>query len=150
MLAGFRTLGLVSTFIAGAESQCLGLTANRSDSNDRFVQAINALLLIGLLLSCFGAVTSLFAARWFDLLRGDEIKLLDYRWDCARAAVSGFVTGSHGCDTSHQPECKGKEIQEQIDKCKLHKRNRILAVAIFIPFYMIVLYVSLCISWISY
>ncbi|KAG8738202.1 hypothetical protein FRC10_007138 [Ceratobasidium sp. 414] len=133
VLAGFRTLGLVSTFIAGVESQCLGLTANVDNSRDRLVQATNALLLIGLLLSSFGAVTSLFAARWFE---GDEVKLLDYRWDRARAPVSGFFREPTENDDEYS-----KELREKIKNCKLSKRNRIIAKAIFAPFYMIVLYV---------
>lgn len=65
MQLGFRTLGIVSTFIAGVEAQCLGLTAD-ADTQAPAIQAINALLLIGLLLSAFGAVTSLLTARWFE------------------------------------------------------------------------------------
>lgn len=65
-ITGFRTLGIVSTFIAGVEAQCLSLTGNAIDTQAPAIQAINALLLIGLLLSAFGAVTSLLVARWFE------------------------------------------------------------------------------------
>jgi hypothetical protein len=61
---GFRNLGIVSTFIAGVEAQCLGLVADAP--NHGILEAVNALLIIGLLLSAFGAAISLLSARWFE------------------------------------------------------------------------------------
>ncbi|CAE6451587.1 unnamed protein product [Rhizoctonia solani] len=80
---GYRTLGLVSTFIAGVESQCLGLLSDESDRSE-LGEVASALLLIGLSLSVLGAALSLLAARWFDLLKGDQIIMLEYRWACAQ------------------------------------------------------------------
>ncbi|KAH7345698.1 hypothetical protein B0J17DRAFT_703018 [Rhizoctonia solani] len=81
---GYRTLGLVSTFIAGVESQCLGLLSGESNHSG-LGEAASALLLIGLSLSALGAALSLLAARWFDLLTGDQIIMLEYRWACAQS-----------------------------------------------------------------
>lgn len=83
-MEGYRTLGLVSTFIAGVESQCLGLLSGESNHSG-LGEAASALLLIGLSLSALGAALSLLAARWFDLLTGDQIIMLEYRWACAQS-----------------------------------------------------------------
>ncbi|CEL63142.1 hypothetical protein RSOLAG1IB_05182 [Rhizoctonia solani AG-1 IB] len=80
---GYRTLGIVSTFIAGVESQCIGLVSDLPD-HPKISEAASALLLIGLTLSSFGAALSLLSARWFDLLRGNQLVMLEYRWECAR------------------------------------------------------------------
>lgn len=144
---GFRTLGIVSTFIAGVEAQCLSLTTG-ANTEARSIQAINALLLIGLLLSAFGAVTSLLTARWFDLLRGDELELLDHRWNCARVEQTGCGNEPKRSEGDQQLEDKyefaqdgtlpSKSIQDQIDKCTHSKRNLILARAAFLPLYFII------------
>ncbi|KAG9098607.1 hypothetical protein FRC06_006162 [Ceratobasidium sp. 370] len=139
--------GVVSTFIAGVEAQCLSVTAN-VNPHDRVVQAINALLLIGLFLSSFGAVTSLLAARWFDLLRGDEVKLLDHRWECARAEASGVAPEAINQDMkslhekfeyTHEGALPSEEIRRQIESCKRDKRNQVIAKAMFVPFNLIAL-----------
>ncbi|KAG9127557.1 hypothetical protein FRC07_012302 [Ceratobasidium sp. 392] len=138
---GFRTLGIVSTFIAGVEAQCLGLTAD-GDIEDRVVQAINALLLIGLLLSAFGAVTSLLVARWFDLLvREDELRLLDLQWEKARPIVTKFDTTLLEEKNIDRHERFGARpsIQEQIDHCTHRRKNKIVAKAAFVPLNMIAL-----------
>jgi hypothetical protein len=63
---GFRTLGLASTFIAGVEAQFFSVVAVLDSENSTLLQATNGLLLVGILLSASGAVTSLLAARWFE------------------------------------------------------------------------------------
>ncbi|KAF8595959.1 hypothetical protein BDV93DRAFT_548570 [Ceratobasidium sp. AG-I] len=148
--SGFRTLGIVSTFIAGVEAQCLSLTSGAEDTQAPTIQAINALLLIGLLLSAFGAVTSLLVARWFDLLRGDELELLDHRWNCAR--IEQTYRRSAPLRPGEKQELKDKyeyaedgtlpsiPIQKQIDECTRHKRNMILAKAAFVPLYFIIMW----------
>ncbi|CAE6355391.1 unnamed protein product, partial [Rhizoctonia solani] len=80
---GFRTLGIVSTFIASAEAQCLGLVSD-IPNHPKLSEAANALLLVGLLLSCFGAVLSLLSARWFEVLTDDQVELLEERLTEAR------------------------------------------------------------------
>ncbi|KAG8742783.1 hypothetical protein FRC12_015267 [Ceratobasidium sp. 428] len=141
MPPGFRTLGIVSTFIAGVEAQCLGLTAD-GDINDRVVQAINALLLIGILLSAFGAVTSLLVARWFDLLvREDELRMLDYKWEAARPAVTKFDVAlfSEKEQDTYEPFGSRPSIRQQIEGCTHRRKNKIVAKAAFIPLNMIAL-----------
>ncbi|CAE6380769.1 unnamed protein product [Rhizoctonia solani] len=80
---GYRTLGIVSTFIAGVESQCLGLVSG-AEGHPGVIEVATALLLIGLLLSSFGASLALLSARWFDLLKGDEIEFLEHKWSRTR------------------------------------------------------------------
>lgn len=63
--SGFRSLGIVSTFIAGVEGQCLGLVPE-PDNRNGLLEAVKALLLVGLLMSSFGAAISLLSARWFE------------------------------------------------------------------------------------
>lgn len=62
---GFRTLGVVSTFIAGVEAQCLSLVADTKIS-PRMCEIASTFLICGLLLSVFGAAISLLAARWVE------------------------------------------------------------------------------------
>ncbi|CAE6361325.1 unnamed protein product [Rhizoctonia solani] len=77
-IEGFRTLGIVSTFIASAEAQCLGLVSDIPD-HPKISEAATALLLVGLLLSSFGAALSLLSARWFEVLTDDQVELLEER-----------------------------------------------------------------------
>ncbi|QRV96076.1 hypothetical protein RhiJN_24094 [Ceratobasidium sp. AG-Ba] len=144
---GFRTLGVVSTFIAGVEAQCFGLVPSDTRSEEPMVKAISALLVIGLLLSSFGAVTALLAARWFDLLKGDEVELLNHRWACARAGFShsGYVPSNHQerqLDNTFEYTYKGNlpndSIMREIENCKLKRRNWILAKLMLVPFQFIV------------
>lgn len=142
---GYRTLGVVSTFIAGVEAQCFSLVPEGANSDKGLVQAISALLIIGLLLSSFGAVTALLAARWFDLLKGEEIALLNHRWACARAGFSRPPTNSTKRDSgladkfeyTHDGDLPSDSIREQVYACKRDTRNWILAKVIFFPFYFI-------------
>ncbi|KAG9080576.1 hypothetical protein FRC06_006403 [Ceratobasidium sp. 370] len=142
---GFNTLGIVSTFIAGVEAQCLSFTADPGDHNPSIVEAINALLLIGVLLSTFGAITALLSGRWFNLLNGPEVELLDHRWSCARPDPSG--DDDAGEDQAlerkfgYTPEGRlpSPHIQKMIERCTRHKRNFILAKAIFLPLHLIIL-----------
>ncbi|CAE6531959.1 unnamed protein product, partial [Rhizoctonia solani] len=87
----FRTLGIVSTFIASAEAQCLGLVSDVPD-HPKLGEAAFALLLVGLLLSCFGAVLSLLSARWFEVLTDDQVELLEYRLiEARKRAARSFM-----------------------------------------------------------
>lgn len=58
-------MGIISTFIAGVEAQCLGLVSS-SPNHTGLLEAASAFLLIGLLFSSFGAAVSLLSARWFE------------------------------------------------------------------------------------
>ncbi|KAG9120018.1 hypothetical protein FRC07_004663 [Ceratobasidium sp. 392] len=144
---GFNTLGIVSTFIAGVEAQCLSFTADPGDHRPSVVEAINALLLIGVLLSTFGAITALLAGRWFNLLQGPEVELLDHRWSCARPDPTGENDVGPGEDKAlekqfgYTPEghLPSPHIRRMIDRCTRHKRNLILARAIFLPLHLIIL-----------
>ncbi|CAE6505287.1 unnamed protein product [Rhizoctonia solani] len=53
--------------------------------HSKIVEAISALLLTGVLLSSFGAALSLLSARWFDLLKDDDVTVLEHRWECAQS-----------------------------------------------------------------
>ncbi|KAG8719124.1 hypothetical protein FRC08_003605 [Ceratobasidium sp. 394] len=144
---GFNTLGIVSTFIAGVEAQCLSFTADPEGHRPSVVEAINALLLIGVLLSTFGAITALLAGRWFNLLNGPEVELLDHRWSCARPDPTGEFDLGPGEDQAlerkfgYTPEGRlpSPHIQKMIERCTRHKRNMILAKAIFLPLHLIIL-----------
>ncbi|KAG9102526.1 hypothetical protein FRC06_001835 [Ceratobasidium sp. 370] len=142
---GFNTLGIVSTFIAGVEAQCLSFTADPGDHNPSVVEVINALLLIGVLLSTFGAVTALLSGRWFNLLNGPEVELLDHRWSCARPDPTGDDdTGEDQAlerKFGYTPEGRlpSPHIQKMIERCTRDKRNLILAKAIFVPLHLITL-----------
>ncbi|KAG8772500.1 hypothetical protein FRC12_003040 [Ceratobasidium sp. 428] len=150
---GYRTLGILSTFTAGVEAQCLSLTPDNADPTDPTIQAIHAFLFIGLLLSSFGAVTSLLAARWFDLLvKPSELELLSHQWECSwQSAAGGIVTElvkekvkitDPDSEFQYSPlEGAGPSnaIKEQVRRCKLNTRNWLLAKAIFLPLNMIVL-----------
>ncbi|KAG9122671.1 hypothetical protein FRC07_000858 [Ceratobasidium sp. 392] len=146
---GFRTLGVVSTFIAGVEAQCFSLVSGE-DKNAPIIQSINALLLIGLLFSSFGAVTALLSARWFDLLQGDEIELLDHRWACSRAGISSETAAApapqrrdSGIDSkfeyTEEGDIPNQNIRAKVQACIHPHRNWILAKAIFLPFHLIVI-----------
>ncbi|KAG8755239.1 hypothetical protein FRC11_006166 [Ceratobasidium sp. 423] len=115
---GFRTLGIVSTFIAGVESQCLGVVSVVPD-HPRLSEAASALLLIGLLLSSFGAALSLLSARWFDLLRDKQITMLEYRWDYAR-------NNRRSCDPEKQISIP-KAIEEEVNDLKWNLRDYLVA-----------------------
>ncbi|CAE6458029.1 unnamed protein product [Rhizoctonia solani] len=121
---GFRTLGIVSTFIAGVESQCLGLVSGvPDDKNPRLREAVSALLLTGLLLSSFGAALSLLSARWFDLLRDKQLTMLEYRWECAR-------NNRKSADLEKQPPPQAPEkIQGEVNP-KWNLRDFLVAKAI--------------------
>ncbi|QRV77280.1 hypothetical protein RhiJN_05295 [Ceratobasidium sp. AG-Ba] len=145
---GYRTLGVVSTFIAGIEAQCFSLVPDANTSSSSAVQAITALFTIGLLLSSFGAVTALLAARWFDLLKGDEVDLLNHRWACGREGFSGPSPEHHSKRNlelnkefgyTHEGALPSDSIMDQVKACKRHVRNWIVAQVIFIPFYLILL-----------
>ncbi|KAG8702568.1 hypothetical protein FRC09_004667, partial [Ceratobasidium sp. 395] len=144
---GFNTLGIVSTFIAGVEAQCLSFTADPGDHNPSVVEAINALLLIGVLLSTFGAVTALLAGRWFNLLNGPEVELLDHRWNCARPDNTEEYENGEGADEAleskfgYTPEGRlpSPHLRRMIERCTHHKRNLILARVIFLPLHLIIL-----------
>ncbi|KAF8734846.1 hypothetical protein RHS02_06642, partial [Rhizoctonia solani] len=104
---GFRALGIASTFIAGVQSQCLGLVSNIPD-HPKYSEVASALLIIGLLLSTFGAALSLLSARWFNLLKGDQIRLLEYRWECARKKDRYDIETQSDVQTvANQPKCNG-------------------------------------------
>lgn len=64
----------------------------------------------------------------FSLLKGDELELLDYRWRIASKEKA-----------SDGPEKLRQEIIDQINQCKNHKRNAILARAAFIPLHLIIM-----------
>lgn len=68
-MAGFRTLGLASTFIAGVEAQFFSVVAVTGPQDDVLMQASNGFLLVGILLSAFGAVASFLASRWFEYVQ---------------------------------------------------------------------------------
>ncbi|KAG8696497.1 hypothetical protein FRC09_008477 [Ceratobasidium sp. 395] len=146
-LPGYRTLGILSTFTAGVEAQCLSLTPDNADPTDPTIQAIHAFLFIGLLLSSFGAVTSLLAA-----LKPSELELLSHQWECSwQSAAGGIVTElvkekvkitDPDSEFQYSPlEGAGPSnaIKEQVRRCKLNTRNWLLAKAIFLPLNMIVL-----------
>ncbi|QRW10851.1 hypothetical protein RhiLY_09850 [Ceratobasidium sp. AG-Ba] len=143
---GFNTLGVVSTFIAGVEASCLGLTSNTDGHNLNTIEAINALLLIGIFLSTFGAITSLFAGRWFNLLQGPEVELLDHQWSCARPSPAGKSLIPEDNENlskvfRYTPEgfFPSEHIRRMVNQCNNHKRNLILARAIFLPLQLIIL-----------
>ncbi|QRV85584.1 hypothetical protein RhiJN_13602 [Ceratobasidium sp. AG-Ba] len=153
---GFRTLGVVSIFIAGIESQCLGLMTEL-DNQGRVTQSINALLVIGLILSSFGAITALISARWFDLLSPNDLKLLEYRVTLARNGGQGSVPdfndaaedprdiyaggNFHGSDTMPEKARYGRNP----------KRNWVLARTVFVPFLLTLLgFTSFVASMVAY
>ncbi|CEL63143.1 hypothetical protein RSOLAG1IB_05183 [Rhizoctonia solani AG-1 IB] len=129
---GFRALGIVSTFIAGVESQCLGLVSE-IDGHPMISEATSALLLIGLSLSAFGAALSLLAARWFDLLKGNELTMLEHRWQCAQkrplSEEASFtknesdIQGVSNTGDHPKTECKVHPIPDNIkqDVMDFHK-----------------------------
>ncbi|KAG8721422.1 hypothetical protein FRC09_007927 [Ceratobasidium sp. 395] len=142
---GFRTLGVVSTFIAGVEAQCFSLVSSL-ENPDAVVQAISALLLIGLLFSSFGAVTALLSARWFDLLQGDEVELLDHRWACSRAGITRAVSEPRKRDSlgekfeyTEEGYLPNDKIRQKVQACQHPGRNWILSKAVFVPFHLIVI-----------
>ncbi|KAG9083875.1 hypothetical protein FRC06_004328, partial [Ceratobasidium sp. 370] len=135
----FRTLGVISIFIAGVEAQCFTLTSN-AEPQDTIVRAINALIIIGLLFSSFGAVTALLSARWFDLLNKDEVELLQYRISRARMGIQDSVPGRDDFSNvnDRHEDAEGNflttnTIKEKINKCQHHRRNWVVAKFIFIP-----------------
>ncbi|QRW23410.1 nicotinamide mononucleotide adenylyltransferase [Rhizoctonia solani] len=111
---GYRTLGVVSTFIAGVESQCIGLVSDYNGiDHPRLREASSALLLIGLSLSTLGAALSLLSARWFDLLRADQLKMLEYRWDCAvKKAEAGREKHNSKVGDTSKAESTSKEASK--------------------------------------
>lgn len=116
-IKGFRTLGLASTFIAGVEAQFFSVVGAADASESALLQASNGLLLVGIVLSASGAVTSLLASRWFELLSADEVVWLEHRWAYARretrSPVPQYLRHSYGM------------------------RNWFVAKALATPFYMI-------------
>ncbi|KAF8608754.1 hypothetical protein BDV93DRAFT_541195 [Ceratobasidium sp. AG-I] len=114
---GFRTLGLASTFIAGVESQFFGVVSGFDASESALLQASNGLLLVGIVLSASGAITSFLASRWFEMLTADEVVWLEHRWAHARG-----------------------ETKDPVPQYLRHNygfRNWLSAKALAIPFYMI-------------
>ncbi|KAG8698638.1 hypothetical protein FRC08_005793 [Ceratobasidium sp. 394] len=116
---GFRTLGLASTFVAGVEAQFYSAVAVIDAEGNTLLQAAGGLLLVGILFSASGAVTSLLAARWFELLSADEVVWLEHRWAYARGET-------------HSP------VPQRIIQ-KYRMRNWLVAKALSLPFYMILL-----------
>ncbi|KAF8734816.1 hypothetical protein RHS02_06653, partial [Rhizoctonia solani] len=121
---GYRTLGVVSTFIAGVESQCLGMVTDVKDSpHPRVIEAASALLLTGLLLSSFGAALALLAARWFDLLKDEEVEILELQWSCARR--------QRKCTKGSEPDNESKsQIDVIIDGHEKHWKDFLVAKAV--------------------
>ncbi|KAF8595975.1 hypothetical protein BDV93DRAFT_611159 [Ceratobasidium sp. AG-I] len=143
-IEGFRAVGVLSTFIAAAEAQCLSLTSDAEKFHQSTVHVINAFLLCGLLFSTFGAFTSMLAARWFSRLTGDELELLDHRWSRAHLGPSrqgaslrpGEIPEREGkYEYDADGDLPSKAIQQQIDECRNHQRNRFFARAVFSPTY---------------
>ncbi|KAG8747834.1 hypothetical protein FRC10_011280 [Ceratobasidium sp. 414] len=116
---GFRTLGLASTFVAGVEAQFYSVVAIIDSKDNKLLQAAGGLLLVGILFSASGAVTSLLAARWFELLSADEVVWLEHRWAYARGETRS-------------------PVPQHIDQ-KYRMRNWFVAKALSLPFYMILL-----------
>ncbi|KAB5589523.1 hypothetical protein CTheo_7030 [Ceratobasidium theobromae] len=84
MLVGrFRALGVMSTFVAGVEAQCLGLIL-WPENKSGLLEVVRALLLAGLLLSLFGAALSVFLARWVEVLGAGGRMILSYQRNCER------------------------------------------------------------------
>ncbi|CAE6462631.1 unnamed protein product [Rhizoctonia solani] len=102
-IEGFRTLGIVSTFVAGVEAQCLGLISDVS-GHPRLSEAASALLLVGLSLTAFGAALSLLSARWFELLTGKELDLLRDRVMAARIKSRNHIDDIYVASASGQVE----------------------------------------------
>ncbi|CAE7229096.1 unnamed protein product [Rhizoctonia solani] len=119
---GFRTLGIVSTFIAGVESQCLGMVSDIPE-HPRLSEATSALLLTGLLLSSFGAALSLLSARWFDLLKDRQLTMLEYRWACAR-------NNRKSEDMEKQPVPIPEKIREEVEALEWNWRDYLVVKAI--------------------
>ncbi|QRV94209.1 cytidylyltransferase domain-containing protein [Ceratobasidium sp. AG-Ba] len=115
----FRNIGLASTFVAGVEAQFYGVISSLDWKDDPLLQAANGLLLVGILFSASGAVTSLLAARWYELLSADDAIWLEHRWAHARGEVSTPV-----------PQRRGYRYPI---------RNWVVAKALSLPFYMILL-----------
>ncbi|CAE6505281.1 unnamed protein product [Rhizoctonia solani] len=146
---GFRTLGIVSTFIAGVESQCLGLVSD-IPGHPSLSEAASALLLIGLLLSSFGAALSLLSARWFDLLRDKQITMLEYRWECARNNRN-----SSDPDLEKQISIPGA-IKQEVDTPKWNLRDYLVAktinsalIIVFCGFYTFIIGMVLY-TWVAH
>ena len=88
-------------------------------------------------------------ASLYSLLRGDELELLDHRWNCAR--IEQICRKDAPLRPGETQELKDKyeyaedgtlpsiPIQKQIDECTRHKRNMILAKAAFLPLYFIIM-----------
>ncbi|KAL5631467.1 hypothetical protein ACGC1H_007106 [Rhizoctonia solani] len=81
---GFRTLGLASTFIAGVETQFLSIITTANAQDTVVLQASSGFLLLGILLSAFGAIGAFISSRWFELLTAEEVEWLEHRWAYAR------------------------------------------------------------------
>ncbi|KAJ1304543.1 hypothetical protein OPQ81_005684 [Rhizoctonia solani] len=116
---GFRTLGLASTFIAGVEAQFFSTVASSCAQYSVIVQASSGFLLVGILLSAFGAVAAFLSSRWFELLTAEEVEWLEHRWSYARGETN-------------LPTPSGQNSKYQ------HRfRNWLVAKSLMMPFYII-------------
>ncbi|SRR5258707_9566100 len=58
--SGYQSLALIATFLSGVEAQIIAYTLADGDKGGHAYQAFNALLLVAIMLSMFGAVTGQF------------------------------------------------------------------------------------------
>ncbi|KDQ52163.1 hypothetical protein JAAARDRAFT_210720 [Jaapia argillacea MUCL 33604] len=82
--SGYKTLGVISTFLAGVQIQVL--TALAIDRQDALAQVAGALFFTGFIADVMGAILCFQCARWFELLTPDEITHLRSSWADVEAA----------------------------------------------------------------
>jgi len=76
---GYQSLALIATFLSGVEAQIIAYTLADGDKGGHAYQAFNALLLIAIMLSMFGAVTATLSMRWYSIVPKPSVKLLAQR-----------------------------------------------------------------------
>ncbi|CAE7078783.1 unnamed protein product [Rhizoctonia solani] len=116
---GFRTLGLASTFIAGVEAQFFSIVATMNIQDNVMLQASSGLLLVGILLSAFGAIGAFISSRWFELLTAEEVEWLEHRWAYARRETNRPIPPGQNSRHPHR------------------LRNWLVAKSLMMPFYLI-------------
>ncbi|KAH7339579.1 hypothetical protein B0J17DRAFT_752283 [Rhizoctonia solani] len=108
-----------STFIAGVEAQFFSTVANVNAEDNVIMQVSSGFLLVGMLLSAFGAIAAFLSSRWFELLTVEEVEWLEHRWAYARRETN-------------RPTPPG-----QSPRHRYRLRNWLVAKSLMMPFYMI-------------
>ncbi|GAB1522324.1 hypothetical protein RhiTH_005438 [Rhizoctonia solani] len=125
------------------------VTDVKDPPHPRVIEAASALLLTGLLLSSFGAALALLAARWFDLLKDEEVEILELQWSCARR--------QRKCTKGSEPDNESKsQIDVIIDGHEKHWKDFLVAKAVsatlFVVFGGFITFVAAMVlySWVAH